>query len=137
MPVVFGGVSAAYIPVQDAPAGSTVYLAVEADRADGSYASFYYPLTSNGVFMNLGATGGTYLGGTGKLTDANVTDLFFYGYFCNGKTGSCSAFNTNQGQFALDNIILTAAAVPEPETYALLLAGLFLTGVAVRRKKTA
>jgi hypothetical protein len=135
-PLVFGGVSAAYIAAQDAPAGSTVYLAVEADRADGSYASFYYPLSGNSAFVNIGATGGTYLGGSGKLTDGKVTDLYFYGYFCNGKTLSCSSFSTNQGQFALDNITL-AAAVPEPETYALLFAGLVLTGVAVRRKKAA
>ncbi|MHA4866927.1 NF038120 family PEP-CTERM protein [Duganella sp. PWIR1] len=133
--VLFGGMSAAYIPVLDAPAGSTVYLAVEADRADGSYAAFYYPLKSSGAFMNIPTTGGVRLGGSGTLTDGIVTDLFVYGYFCDGGTGSCSRFSTNQGQFALDNILLTA--VPEPQTYAMLLAGLCLMGVAARRKNAA
>ena len=39
---------------------------------------------------------------------------------------------------SLDNVVVTAVtAVPEPETYALLLAGLGLIGAAVRRQKRA
>jgi len=135
--VVFGGLQAAYLPYAGAPAGSTVYLAVEADRSDGTYASFYYPLTSNGVFMNVAATGGTRLGGSGTLTSGNVTDLFFYGYFCNGSTGSCSAFTTNSGNFAVDNIILDAAPVPEPSQWLLMAGGLAAIGAISRRRRSA
>ncbi|MTV40968.1 PEPxxWA-CTERM sorting domain-containing protein [Duganella radicis] len=39
------------------------------------------------------------------------------------------------GKFEFDNINVTA--VPEPETYAMLLAGLGLVGVAARRRKQA
>ncbi len=135
--VVFGGLSAAYIATPGNPAGSTVYLAIEADRADGSYAAFYYPLLGNGSFQTIGATGGFSLGGqsTGTLTSGNVTDIFVYSYFCNGATGSCGAFKTDLGQFALDNISLTAA-VPEPSEWMLMLAGLGAVGAVARRRRS-
>ena len=42
---------------------------------------------------------------------------------------------SNNGGIGLDNVGFGAAPVPEPETYALLLAGLGAVGVAVRRQK--
>ncbi len=134
--VVFGGLQAAYLPYSGAPAGSTVYLAVEADRSDGTYGSFYYVLPSSGVFTNVLATGGTRLGGTGTLTSGTVTDLFFYGYFCNGATGGCSAFSTNSGNFAVDNIVLDAGVVPEPSQWLLMAGGLAAIGAVVRRRRS-
>ncbi|CAN5238804.1 hypothetical protein BH11PSE9_BH11PSE9_08230 [soil metagenome] len=133
--MVFGGLSAAYIATPGNPAGSTVYLTIEADRADGSFAAFYYPLLSNGSFKSIGTTGGTPLGGTGTLTSGDVTDIYVYSYFCNGATGSCNRFNTNLGQFALDNISITAA-VPEPSEWMLMLAGLGAVGAAARRRRS-
>jgi choice-of-anchor C domain-containing protein len=47
---------------------------------------------------------------------------------------SGSANNTYYGA-ALDNISVTAAPVPEPETYAMLVAGLGLLGFVARRKQ--
>ena len=41
---------------------------------------------------------------------------------------------TNQSDYTLLSI---TAAVPEPETYAMLLAGLFAIGAAARRKKSS
>lgn len=46
----------------------------------------------------------------------------------------------NQGdqmQMGLDNVSLQVAAVPEPESYALMLAGLGLVGVVARRRRSA
>lgn len=59
--------------------------------------------------------------------------LAFFGFTCNAG-GSCSAFSTNKGQFALDNIV---ASVPEPSTYAMMLLGLAGVGFAARRRKQA
>ena len=80
---------------------------------------------------------GTRLGGTGTLTSGNVTDLFVYSYFCNGSTGSCGAFRTDLGQFALDNIALDVTPVPEPAEWALMLAGLTAVAGVARRRRSA
>jgi hypothetical protein len=71
-------------------------------------------------------------------TFAGVTDYF---YFVNdpGSLGhEAFATNLNTGDIALDNPTnsswsLVAAQVPEPATFALLLPGLVLVGVAARR----
>lgn len=59
--------------------------------------------------------------------------LAFFGFTCN-TSGSCNAFNSNKGQFALDNII---ASVPEPSTYAMMLLGLAGIAFVARRRKQA
>lgn len=43
-------------------------------------------------------------------------------------------FNTSQGGMALDNVQAHLLAVPEPETWAMLLAGLGLLGLSARRR---
>lgn len=137
---VFGSLDAAYIATPGNPAGSTVYLAIEADRSDNTYAAFYYALNGAGSFQTISSsTVGTRLGGTGTLTSGIVTDLFVYSYFCNGSTGSCGAFKTNLGQFALDNIAMDVqvAAVPEPAEWALMAAGLAALAGFARRRRSA
>ena len=137
---VFGSLDAAYIATPGNPAGSTVYLAIEADRSDGSFASFYYVLNGAGSFQTItSSTVGTRLGGTGTLTSGLVTDLFIYSYFCNASTGSCGAFKTDLGQFALDNIAMDVpvAAVPEPAEWALMMAGLTAVAGFARRRRSA
>jgi hypothetical protein len=46
---------------------------------------------------------------------------------------SLAAFN-DQGHIELDNISVTASPVPEPDEVQLLLAGLLMTGITLRRR---
>ena len=98
---------------------------------------------------------------TGVSADSNPISVYWEGNLVNTYTGTTSAntdwtvytldlkatTNGSQLQFkavgtddsyggSLDKISVTAA-VPEPETYAMLLAGLGLVGFAARRKKRA
>ncbi len=135
--VAFSSVSAAYIATPGNASGSTVFFVVEGDRADGSYFAKYTALNTTGAFSTVGLTGGTTLGGsTGALSDKNFTDLFFWAYYCDGSSGSCNAFTTDKAQFAIDNIALDVAAVPEASTWALMLAGLGAVGAVVRRRRS-
>jgi len=58
------------------------------------------------------------------VAEGASSTLYFSGYAGNGPYGA-----------ALDNV--TVSAVPEPETYGMLLAGLGLVGYMARRKKSA
>ncbi len=89
----------------------------------------------NGLDFTFGSLSGSLLGGvagaasgnvwqhyTGLVTLSGPTDLIF----------SATGFSTSYGA-SLDNVSVTA--VPEVETYAMLLAGLGLMGTIVRRRK--
>lgn len=133
--LVFSSLDAAYLASPNNPAGSTVYLAIEADRVDGTFAAFYYALTGDGAFQTITSSTvstGSLSGSSGTLTSGTVNDMFIYSYFCNGSTGSCGAFRTNLGQFALDNI----AFVPEPASLLLTALGLGAMGVVTRRRRS-
>lgn len=49
--------------------------------------------------------------------------------------GTPAGYSGSGTHFAMDNLTINVAAVPEPETYALLLAGLGIIGAAARRRK--
>ena len=48
--------------------------------------------------------------------------------------GVANGSMSNNAGILLDNVAFSAAPVPEPSTYAMLLAGLGLVGFAVRRR---
>lgn len=61
---------------------------------------------------------------------ANVS---FFAYSCN-LAGDCDAFEDNSGQFALDNLALVTAPVPEPSSWLMLLGGLGALTALLRRR---
>ncbi len=58
-------------------------------------------------------------------------EVAIFGFACNA-VGSCNAFTTDRGQFALDNISLT---VPEPSTQMMFGLGLLAMLTSVRRRQ--
>ncbi len=74
---------------------------------------------------------------TGTFSSTQFQTLYVFGYSCDA-AGNCGAFNTNRAQFAVDNIQLTSVtAVPEPETWSLMLLGLAGVGALARRQRAA
>jgi hypothetical protein len=118
---------------------TVAYLAIEADRADGGYAVGVFALKgpSNGdtSFASYLAANAQIIGGSGTLTSGDVTSLYAYAYYCNPSTGSCNFGSSDRGQFALDDLSITA--VPEPSSWLLLAAGLGALGVSARRRRSA
>lgn len=75
---------------------------------------------------------------TGAFATTQFVEVVVFGFVCN-TANNCTAFNSNQGQFAIDNIATSAIApVPEPETWLMFGSGLLgLAAVARRRRHAA
>lgn len=69
---------------------------------------------------------------SGVFATTQFASVYAFGFACNAG-GACNAFSSDRGQFALDNINVTA--VPEPEMTALFAMGLLAMGAAVRRRR--
>jgi len=93
-------------------------------------------LTNSGPFTNLQAD--RYWSATGYTDESAPSDVYAWTFNFNaGDQGieakeypCCYALAVSPGDVGI-------AAIPEPETYAMMLAGLGLVGVAVRRRKLA
>lgn len=70
---------------------------------------------------------------TGAFATTEFNEVFFFGFACNA-AGNCTAFNTDRGQFAVDDIVTTATPVPEPSTWLMLSAGLLGLTAWTRRR---
>ncbi|MDR0563436.1 MAG: THxN family PEP-CTERM protein [Azoarcus sp.] len=69
-------------------------------------------------------------------TTANLNPLSSTACAAAGVNGACYGFTTLEGNNTTVKFALSVTAVPEPETYAMMLAGLGLIGAVVRRRRT-
>ena len=74
---------------------------------------------------------------SGAFATTQFVEVAIFGFVCN-TSGNCSAFSSNQGQFAIDNIATSAVApVPEPETWLMFGSGLLGLAAVARRRRAA
>ena len=102
--------------------------------------AYYADTTADNLFLQFFGADGSLID---SVTVATGTGLgpHAFGFAREGgvrDVRGVSVYNTDPGGLAFDNITfnrLTTPAVPEPETYAMLLAGLGLLGFVARRRK--
>jgi len=113
-----------------------------AGRYDGAGTSFVlFDITNdalgyNGVFFGDSSTGGWF--GIGPIISGNIVNQQISEYFSPALfAGIGYTVNLAPGSSytATSGDVLSVSPVPEPETYAMLLAGLGLIGFAARRRK--
>jgi len=104
-------------------------LRLQGIRANGTSITQTYLLDGPDANGNLGFD--SYLT-TGAFRTTNLVMLFAFGFACN-ELGTCNAFTTNRGQFALDN--LDVSVIPEPASLALATLSLGLMGAVHRRRR--
>jgi hypothetical protein len=88
------------------------------------------------TFYNGATVLGHFDGTVTKLNNAWPNSIFFNVSTGNGPAITSIKFTANQPAFEMDNHAMIAA-VPEPETYAMMVAGLALMGGIARRRKSA
>ena len=96
----------------------------------------------NGLFQNDNFTVNLFDAGHALLATSTqllgpFTTPAAVGHFSFGTSGVYFAEVLGNGDFAVDTIEFQTAAVPEPETYALMLAGLAAVGFMARRNRRA
>lgn len=119
--------NASFIGSGDPLASTPGYLALQGVTAGGASLTAYYALTGVDADGHLNFS----TINTGAFGNYEFSTVYAYGYACT--EASCSAFSTNQAQFALDDIVIEH--VPEPASLALLAAAGIAAGVSRRRTR--
>jgi hypothetical protein len=113
-----------------------------ADASSGFYLSSLYLYDGKTSKTTVTITGtlldGTTVAVTTTVSAGTGTTYSLSGTALDGVALTAVTVTTTQGKLAIDNIVVTAAntvtAVPEPSSYAMLLAGLGMVGFMVRRR---
>lgn len=93
------------------------------------------PTDNERVYLTVFDTYGSVLGSTSVQNAYSVPNLQPISFSAAGIKYAAFTFSNDLGYYSVDNVITTA--VPEPESYAMLLAGLGLMGALARRRKQA
>ena len=118
---------------------------------EGSFAGLFSSDQSQFGFQLVGGNGGdafvSFFKRDGSLISTMTISNLADGYYGFSRAGDVqdiagiSIYNTDLGGIGFDNlkhdVASNISAVPEPETYAMLLAGLGIMGVVARRRKAA
>ena len=81
------------------------------------------------------------LNGDAALASPYFNNYYYHGDWCNGIGSACSYGSTTSWnrplQFFNDSLVVRGATVPEPASWAMLIAGFGLVGAAARRRRAA
>lgn len=128
------GFSVAFVPLAESRApAQTIVIVAYATTMTGDVFGTYF-----GLGNTESTTGGSaFLSYADPLDFAPFTNLASVDFFACALTSSsvCAVATRNNGQFALDNVLVTAAAVPEPATFAMMVLGLLTLVLAGRRRR--
>ena len=127
------GFSIAFVPLHPAPVSAPeIVFIVDATKANGDKLALYFPFGS-------GTSGGnshpftTYDASHAFAGLVDLTQVDFYACTLTA-AGPCQTATQNNGQFAIDDI-LVSAAVPEPASVALMALGLLGLCVGLRSRR--
>jgi hypothetical protein len=129
-----------FFSVGTAPQHASTTATLTFTGAGASYFGMYLgsPDSYNSITFTGNGVSKTYSGTdlAGAWADGNQgTGMYFNFQAAQGTSFTTVTFNSGTNAFETDNhAYLMAAAVPEPETYAMMLAGLALVGLVRRRK---